>query len=116
MPAVYKGLGRAWRKLPSISLDYAVMEKSKKIALVPADCGWLDLGSWQAVEEIMKKDKNGNIFKGKIIQLDCKNTTVWAGKRTVAALGLKDIVIVDTKDALLVCDKKRVQDVKKLIA
>jgi len=109
-----KDLKRYWFKLPSISIDYAIMEKTKKLALVPLSCGWSDLGSWKAIEEIMQKDKNGNIFRGKHIDLGSRNTTVWTEKRLVATIGLRDIIIVDTDRGLLVCHKDKAQDVKKI--
>jgi len=108
-------LGRLWHKLPAISIDYAIMEKTQNTVLLPADYGWIDLGSWQAIEELAKKDKDGNISRGNCINIGSKNTLTWSDKRVVAALGLKNIIIVDTKDALLVCAKDRTQDVKKVV-
>jgi len=110
-----KDFSRLWHKLPSISIDYAIMEKTKRMALLPADCGWIDLGSWEAVVEIAKKDKNGNIFLGKFIDIGSKNTLVWSDKRLITTLGLNNIIIVDTEDALLVCRKDMSQDVKKAV-
>lgn len=124
MPYVYKilmqmknkeGFSRLWHKLPSISIDYAIMEKTGKMALLPADCGWTDLGSWEAVGEIAKKDKYGNVFRGKHIDIGSKNTLVWSDKRLIATLGLDNAIIVDTQDALLVCRKDMSQDVKKIV-
>ncbi len=103
-----------WESLPAVSIDYAIMEKTKKIILLPARYGWIDLGSWQAIEEIMKKDKNGNIFKGNCIDIGSKNTLVWSDCRKVATIGLKDVVIVETKDAVLVCAKGQTQAVKQV--
>ena len=124
MPGIYnavmqiknkKDFSRLWHKLPSISIDYAIMEKTNKMVLLPADCGWIDLGSWEAVGEIVKKDKNGNIFRGKFIDIGSKNTLVWSDKRLITTLGLNNIIIVDTEDALLVCRKDMNQDVKKAV-
>jgi len=106
---------KLWHKLPSVSVDYAIMEKSRKLALLPADYGWLDLGSWQAVEEVSRKDKEGNVLKGNCIALDTSNSFIWSDKRLVAALGLDNIIVVDTKDALLVCSKDKAQEVKKVV-
>jgi len=106
---------RLWHKLPCISIDYALMEKTRLMALLPADCGWTDLGSWEAIGEIAKKDKDGNIFRGKHIDIGSKNTLVWSDKRLIATLGLDNVVIVDTPDALLVCRKDMSQDVKKVV-
>lgn len=112
-----KGLNKIWSEFTATSIDYAIMEKTKKIKLLPLGCGWSDVGSWQAVTEISKKDKDGNIFKCDYnhIDLGSKNTLVWPGRRPVATLGLKNIIVVDTKDGLLVCSAERAQDVKKAV-
>jgi mannose-1-phosphate guanylyltransferase len=85
------------------------------MAVIPADFGWIDLGSWRAIEQLAKKDLNGNIFKGKCIDLDSRNTLVWSDSRLLATLGLENIIAVATKDVVLVCAKDRTQDVKKLV-
>jgi len=110
-----KDLNRIWSRFSPISIDYAVMEKSKKLALVPCDCGWSDLGSWQAVEQFFRKDKSGNIFKDNCIDIGSKNIFCWPGRRILATVGLENIIIVDTDDALLVCAKNKAQDVKKIV-
>ena len=123
-PGVYKiimkikndfQLRTLWPKLPSVSFDYAVMEKTKTTALLVADYGWMDLGSWEALDAVLKKDKNGNIFRGNCVSLDNKNTFIWSDERLVAALGLDNLIIVNTEDALLVCRKDKSQDVKKVV-
>ena len=123
-PVVYKiikkiknnsSLKKYWSQLPSISLDYAVMEKTKIGALLTADCGWMDLGSWEALDEVLKRDRDGNILRGNCLSLENKNTLIWSDNRLVAALGLDNIVIVNTEDAVLVCRKEKSQDVKKIV-
>lgn len=111
----YADFKKLWQRLPSISIDYAIMEKTKKIALVPAGFEWVDIGSWEAICRVLKKGKHGNIFKGPIVSLGCSNSLVFSGKRLVGVLGLKDTVVVDTPDALLVCARDKAQDVKKLV-
>lgn len=108
-------LKRLWPKLTSISIDYAIMQKCNKMALIPANFGWIDLGSWQAIEQLSKKDPDGNIFKGNCIDLGSRNTLAWSDNRLLATIGLDNIIIVDTKDAILVCAKDRAQEVKKLV-
>lgn len=108
-------LDKLWPKLTSISIDYAVMEKTKKTVLIPSDFGWMDLGSWRAIEYFSKKDKSGNIFRGDCIDIGSRNTLAWSKGRLLATLGLNNIIIVDTKDALLVCSKDKTQDVKKIV-
>lgn len=110
-----KSLNKLWPKFTSLSIDYAIMEKTRKIALVPIDFGWLDLGSWQAIEGMKKKDKAGNIFKGHCIDLGSKNTIAWSDHRFLATIGLDNIIIVNTRDAILVCAKDKSQDVKRLV-
>ncbi len=104
-----------WQRLPSVSIDYAVMEKTRRSALLPAEYGWMDMGSWEAIAQVSKKDGSGNIIMGNCVSLDSKNTLVWSDNRLTAVLGLNDLIIVNTKDAVLVCAKDRAQDVKKLV-
>ncbi len=101
--------------MPSISIDYAIMEKTDRSVVLPVDFGWSDVGSWSALDEVLSKDPRGNIFQGNVIDLDSSNTSVIAGKRLVATVGLQDMVVVETPDAVLVCPKERSQDVKKVV-
>ncbi len=110
-----KSVIRLWPDLPSVSIDYSVIEKTNKAAVLPAECGWNDLGSWQALIELMKKDKARNIFKGKCLDIGSRNIFVWSDNRLVATLGLDNIIVVDTEDALLVCNKDKSQEVKKMV-
>lgn len=109
------GIKKIWQRMPSISVDYAIMEKTRKAVLLPADYGWMDLGSWQAIVEVMKKNKQNNIFRGNCIDIGSKNTLSWSTQRLVATVGLDGIIVVDTKDALLVCALDKAQEVKKVI-
>jgi len=106
---------RLWQGMPAISVDYAVMEKSRKLALLPAHCGWSDVGSWHSLGELVKKNKDGNVFKGHCIDLESKNSLVWSAHKLVVTVGLEDTVVVDTDDALLVCARDRAQDIKKIV-
>ena len=110
-----RSLARLWRKFPSISIDYAVMEHSTKIALLPAECGWTDLGSWQSLAEVMVKDKAGNIFNGRCVDMGSTNTFVWSKQRLVSTLGIDNIFIIDTKDALLVFRADKSQEIKQMV-
>ena len=91
------------------------MEKSDNVALIPVDIGWSDVGSWQALDEIMEKDSNGNIVLGDCVPVDTQNSLLWGGKRLIATVGLEDMVVVDTPDALFACRKDRSQDVRKVV-
>jgi mannose-1-phosphate guanylyltransferase/mannose-6-phosphate isomerase len=104
-----------WRRLPFISFDCAVMEKTDKAVVCPADYGWTDVGSWEALAEVIKPDGNANIFKGQCLDLGSRSTLVWSGKRLVATVGLSNIIIVDTPDAVLVCSRDKAQDVRKVV-
>lgn len=108
-------LNRFWQRLPALSIDYGIMEKTKKAMLIPTDFGWLDLGSWQAIEELFKKDRSGNILKGNCLDIGSKNISVWADKRLVATIGLNNLVVVDTDEAVLICAKDKVQQVKRIV-
>lgn len=110
-----KSLNILWPRLKPISVDYAIMEKTKRMALLPVDFGWTDLGSWEAIGGFLKKDKNGNISIGNCIDLSSKNTLCWSNDRILATIGLENIVIVNTDNATLVCAKGKTQEVKKLI-
>jgi mannose-1-phosphate guanylyltransferase/mannose-6-phosphate isomerase len=107
---------KAWPKIKAISVDYGIMEHSKRIALVPANFYWTDLGSWDALTEIYPKDKQGNVFQADICNFDSRNLSVFSkGSRLISTIGVRDLVIADTPDALLVCDRARAQDVKKVV-
>lgn len=108
-------LKRLWSSFPNISIDYGIMEKTRRMALLPACYGWQDVGSWQALEEVLKKDRNGNVLIGKCITLESKNNLIWSDSCLVATLGLEDLIIVNTRGALLVCAKERAQEVKKIV-
>ena len=100
---------------PNISIDYALMERTDKSAMITLDAGWSDIGSWSSVWESSAQDELGNAIQGDVLSDDCHNCLIQSQGRLVAALGLKDIVIIDTKDALLVMDKQRAQDTRKLV-
>lgn len=101
-------------KMPSISIDYAIMEKSDKIALVKLMSDWNDLGSWQSIYDTSKKDENGNVFVGHVLDENSKNSFVYSSSKLVATIGLEDTVIVETEDAILACKKDKTQDVKHI--
>ena len=104
-----------YANLESISIDYGIMERSRNVLMVPANFLWSDLGSWTALDEIIAKDNAGNILRGNTIDIGSRNSTVFAGDRVVATIGLKDMVVVDTPDATLVIPKEKVQEVKKIV-
>jgi len=104
-----------FKKFDSISIDYAVMEKTDRAAVIPVDIGWSDVGSWIALDDVSDRDSSGNVISGNVIDVGSHNSIIYAEKRLVATIGLKDAVVVDTSDATLVCSKERAQDVKKVV-
>jgi mannose-1-phosphate guanylyltransferase/mannose-6-phosphate isomerase len=104
-----------FEKLDAISIDYAVMEKTDRAVVIPADIGWSDVGIWTALDDVSDRDESGNIITGNVIDIDSRDTIIYADKRLVATIGLKDTVVVDTPDATLVCSKEKAQDVKKVV-
>ena len=105
----------AFGKIKGDSIDYAVMEKTKKGRVVKLNAGWDDVGSWSALYDISKKDENQNVIKGDdVITLDTTSSYIRGGKRTIATIGLDDVVIVDSDDSLLIAAKGKIQDVKKV--
>ena len=105
----------AFGKIKGDSIDYAVMEKTSKGRVVKLNAGWDDVGSWSALYDISQKDQNQNVIKGDVIALDTTASYIRGGKRTIATIGLDDVVIVDSDDALLVAAKGKIQDVKKVV-
>lgn len=104
-----------FRASPAISIDYAVMEKTGAAAMVPLDAGWSDIGSWSALWDVQARDGQGNALMGDVLALDSKDNLVRAENRLVAIVGVEDLVIVETKDAVLVAHKDRVQNVKDVV-
>ncbi len=107
---------QAFARAPSISIDYAVMERTGAAAVVPVDIGWSDVGSWSSLWETAAHDAAGNAVRGEAILEDTSNCYVRSEAGLVAAIGVKDLVIVDTPDALLVADRARAQDVSTIVA
>jgi mannose-1-phosphate guanylyltransferase / mannose-6-phosphate isomerase len=106
---------KAFEQCPSDSIDYAVMEKTSDAVVVPLDAGWSDVGSWSALHEASDADGHGNVSRGDVISEDSTGCYLYAESRLVATVGLTDHVVVETKDAVLVAPRNRVQDVKKLV-
>jgi mannose-1-phosphate guanylyltransferase len=105
----------AFESCPDDSVDYAVMEKTTQAVVVPMDCGWSDVGSWSALWEVSDKDEHGNACRGDVINVDTRNTYVHASEKLVTTIGLDDVVVVETKDAILVAKQSQVQQVKKIV-
>jgi len=106
---------QVYKNMPDISIDYAVLENTKKLAMIPLDCEWKDVGSWEAVYDVSNKDKKGNYISGKVIDLDSKDSIIYSTSKLITTIGLENTVVVETEDAVLVCDKNRAQDVKRIV-
>ena len=102
-------------KCPSQSIDYAVMEKTKDSVVIPTDIDWNDIGSWSALWEVSEKDTDGNVVKGDVRLKDTKNSLVNSDSKLIVANGVEDLVVVSTKDALLISSKSNVQDIKDIV-
>ena len=102
-------------KAPDISIDYAVMERTDNALLLPVDIGWSDIGSWSALRDIMDKDEHGNAMVGDVLTHDTKNSLLFSKSRLIAAVGVEDIVAVETPDAILISTRDRAKDVGELV-
>ncbi len=105
----------AFLKCPGDSIDYAVMEKTEYATMVPLDAGWSDVGSWSALKDVLPSDVNGNTIDGDVVTHACEGSLIHAESRLVGVVGLKDVIVVETKDSVLVADKHCSQDVKELV-
>jgi mannose-1-phosphate guanylyltransferase len=133
LPHLYEGLGeikkalgtdreeavihQVYHGIKPVSIDYGVMEKAGNVLLIPGDFGWSDVGSWDALWEVMDKDERGNAANAKelFLSVDSRNSLVHSPRKLVALVGVEDLIVVETDDALLVCRKGRSQDVKKVV-
>lgn len=134
-PDIYKGLERiveaadtggfentladVYDKAENIQIDYAISEKAKNLVVVPGEFGWSDIGDWKVVYDSLDKDLEGNVIldetKNSYIGIDTKKSLIEVNGRMIVAIGLENVVIIDTEDAILICNKDRTQDVKKAV-
>jgi len=101
--------------MPDISIDYGVMEQSRIVSLVAADIGWSDVGSWDAVYEMAERDENQNEISGNVLAIDCKNSLLRSEKNLIAAIGIENIIAVETPDAILLCKAGESQRVREIV-
>jgi mannose-1-phosphate guanylyltransferase len=111
----HSGVAAVFREIPATSIDYALMEKTKGVLMVEGDFGWSDVGSWASLVDIWPRDAAGNAVRGEGLFVDSRNCLVYSPRRLTAVVGLKSVIVVDTEDALLVCDRKADQRVKDVI-
>ncbi len=109
-------LNTQFRAMESKSIDYGVMEKAQNIYVIPGNFGWDDVGSWLAVGRLQKEDSDHNVISGDVISVSSESCIIQGGKKLIAAVGLEDIVIVDTEDAILICHKDHAGEIKQVMA
>lgn len=110
-------VAKVWSEIAPVTIDVGIMEHARKVAVVPCDMGWSDVGSWSALYDILPKDQEGNVLlgDGQHMSMDTHNSLIYSDKRLVATVGLADMIVVDTEDALLVLPKDRAQEVSALV-
>lgn len=115
-PDYERVLNEVWPRVAAQTVDYGVMEKARDVAVIPAEFGWNDVGSWATLLDILEGDEHDNVIRhAQHVGLDTANTLVFGRDRLVATIGLRDLIVIDTGDALLICPKDRAQDVKKIV-
>jgi len=108
-------IGRVWPQVAEQTIDYGVMEGARNVAVIPAQIGWTDVGTWSSLFELMPSDSMGNVLVGPHKAIDTRGTLVMGNERLIATIGVENLVIVDTEDALLVCLRDSVQDVRLIV-
>lgn len=108
-------LKREYDNFAPVSIDYGIMEKADRIFILPSAFGWDDVGSWLAIGRIQRSNEDGNVVHGNIITIDSKNDIIQGGKKLIATVGIENMIIVDTDDAILICSKDRVGEIKRVV-
>jgi mannose-1-phosphate guanylyltransferase len=114
-PHYQEVIGKVWQNVDKQTIDYGVMENASDVVVIPVDIGWTDIGSWASMSDIYQPNSEGNIVKGPFVGIDSYNSIFFGEERLVATIGIQDLVIVDTKDALLICTKGREQEVREIV-
>jgi mannose-1-phosphate guanylyltransferase len=114
-PREQEVLERVWAKVEKQTIDYGIMEHAREVAVIPVQIGWNDVGSWQTLMELLTVDEQGNVLLGDHLAVDTHNTLIYSPRKMVAAIGLEDLIVVETDDALLICPRIRSQDVRTIV-
>jgi mannose-1-phosphate guanylyltransferase len=114
-PAYADAVQEIWPKVQKQTIDYGIMEGAQQRIVFPVDIGWADVGSWKSLIDLLPADEDGNIFSSHNIAIDTHNTFSFGEKRLIATIGIHDLIIVDTEDALLICDRDREQEVREIV-
>lgn len=109
-------LSEVYASLPSLSIDYGLAEKAERVAVVPVDMNWSDLGSWEAIHQNQPKDKDGNAIQGSVVAMESQGNLLWTSQGLLATLGVENLAVIQTADATLVCDRSRTEDIKHLVS
>ncbi len=112
---IYSLIRKVYGRLRSISIDYGIMEKAKDVYVIKADFGWSDIGSWSEVYRLGKKDENMNVISGNVVLRESHGNLINSKKKLLTAIGINDMIIIDTNDVLLICPKEKAQHVKELV-
>ncbi len=111
-----ENLAESYADLPNISMDHGLAEKADKVAVIPVNMAWSDLGSWDSIYQRQKKDAQNNVIHGDVLTQDTQNSLLWTESGLLATLGLSNIAVIQTADATLICDRSRTEDIKQLVA
>ncbi|OQX59588.1 mannose-1-phosphate guanylyltransferase [candidate division KSB1 bacterium] len=114
-PTYWEVVETVYRQIRSISIDYGVMEKSRRVCVIKSDLGWSDVGSWDEVHKLVDKDKNGNGIVGEALVKDSRECLIFSTDKFIAALGVENLIITESEDAILVCHKDQAQNVRELV-
>ncbi len=112
----YDILNAIYGTIPKISIDYGIMERAEEVYMLEGDFGWNDIGSFDALSALYESDEKGNVTRAEAVLVNCKNSIILGENKVIACVGLDNVVVVDTQDALLVCNKDKAQDVKEVVA
>ena len=109
-----KYLEQVYEEIPSVSIDYGILEKANNVYVIPGNFGWDDVGSWLALERLNDLDEKGNVIQGNVINIKTKNSIIESEDKLVVAMGIKDVIVVESKDAILICSKQNISDIRKI--
>ncbi len=113
-PAYPETLAEIWPQIRKQTIDYGIMEAAQRVVVLPVTMQWTDVGNWNSLKTLLPEDARGNTIKGDTVLLDCSGTLIVGDQKLIAGIGLQDLIVIDTPDALLICRKDRVQDVRKI--
>lgn len=114
-PAAAAVLAEEWPRVRKISIDYGIMERTERVSVIPVEFGWSDIGDWSSLLDVLPGDDDGNVVTGEVCLSDSQNCLVRSESRLVAAIGMQDVVIIETPDAVLICPRARAQEVREVV-